>query len=540
MSDSSSSNGNGGDLPFPETPSTDTATTTTTTLDKYASCVEWDISLPSIQESTQVVVLDNERVGRRLKAILGGISAPFCCGGVARLAEDVQVMITSPDMKEEIITVKPPLFSSNGHLFSGRTESWEFTDEYLQQQTDILRMLVDNAPVAPLGKGKETLVDPSVRNAKQIKCDDSTFINIIPDIDLQSVLEQIQTELGLSYQVAADPYSINIYEKGGKFLKHKDTPRGKDMFGTLVLCLPSLFRGGALTVEMGDQTHSYFGDFTNFDGDYQESKSGHEDWWPHPMFRDRQADASQIPWCAFFSGVDHQVQEVTAGVRVTMTYLLRRMESSTAAMSSPLPRTLGSVDQKTMALVVAIGEYMADESFLPKGGKIAFPCEHLYTNSQVFPNQQCSNDVLSLQAIQSLKGRDLVVAQAALDRLGLCVYLKPLVKHQHTTFDRGDYYLTKFPDYKHHIPPRMSDEEIEQFFDTDFQKCPEEMADIWVTNIDDGAGEKYGSCQWNPIGYFGNEATDIEFYIRSFLLIQIPAYQDRQSLICRTSVAKQN
>ena len=298
-------------------------------------------------------------------------------------------------------------------------------------------------------------------------------------------------------------------------------------------------------MEKMGQIHSFFGDFTAYEG-YQEQKSGHEDWWPHPAFRNRQADATIVPWCAFFADVDHEVEQVTAGVRVTLTFHLRRVKNSdtgtaTVASSAPTrapPRLLASNDKKMVALVSALREYLADEAFLPEGGNIAFPCEHLYTNSQVFPDQHCANDVLSFQATQNLKGRDLVVAQAALDQVGLQVFLKPLVKHNHSSVDQGDYYLTRFPDQSKTVPSRMSDQDIEEFFDTDFQKCAEEMADIWVANIDEGASSKCGECSWNPVGYFGNEASQIEFYVHAFLLIVIPPFQERQQLIPRASLKK--
>ena len=106
--------------------------------------------------------------------------------------------------------------------------------------------------------------------------------------------------------------------------------------------------------------------------------------------------------------------------------------------------------------------------------------------------------------------------------------------------DHGDYYITKFPEEGQTVPERMSDKDIEDFFDTDYQKCPEDMADIWVADIDEGASEKYGECTWNPIGYFGNESSQIEFYVHAFLLVVIPSFQDRQRLMVPRTSLKQN
>ena len=555
-----------GDLPFPETPSYATLPTGSTmscthkeaAVGAAASAEEsWEHSIQSLHQESSTTAQDNfvdnnsNIISRRLKTILSGVSAPFCCDGVVRVRDGVQVMITTPDMREEIVAIKPPLFSCFDRLSMGRKNAWQFMEDYLIQQTDILWPLIMNASPAAITIDKETIIDPTIRKAKQLHAD-SFSINIIPDIDLQPVLKQIQAELNLSHPVEAEMDALHIYEFGGKFVKHKDTPRDKDVIGTLVLCLPSLFRGGALTVEKMGQKQSMFGDFTSYDGGYQELKSGHEDWWPHPAFRDRQADATKIPWCAFLSDLDHEVEMVTGGVRVTLSFLLRQSDitssgaatadsaSSLSDTSPTIPQPLATLDKKTTALVAALREYLADETILEQGGNMAFPCEHLYTNSQVFPDNQSANNVLSMSAIHNLKGRDLVVAQATLDQIGLQVFLKPLIRHKHSVVDRGDYYLSKFPDEHRTVPDFMSDQDIEEFFLTDFQKCPEEMADIWVADIGEGASEKIGECTWNPIGYFdGNETSQIAFYVHAFLLVVIPSFQDRQRLVTPRGSLKQ-
>lgn len=555
------------DLPFPETPSYATLPTASTTSGTHKEAAagaaaapaeeSWEHSIQRVHQEpstkTQDNLVDNNAsiISRRLTTILSGISAPFCCGGVVRVRDDVQVMITTPDMREEIIAIKPPLFSCFDRLSMGRKNAWQFMEDYLIQQTDILWPLIKNASPAAFARDKETIIDPAIRKSKKLNAD-SFSINIIPDIDLQPVLKQIQAELNISHPVEAEMDALHIYEYGGKFVKHKDTPRDKGMLGTLVLCLPSLFRGGALTVEKMGQKHSMFGDFTSYDDGYQELKSGHEDWWPHPAFRDRQADATMIPWCAFLSDLDHEVEMVTGGVRVTLSFLLRQSDntssgaatadsaSSLSDVSPTIPQPLATLDKKTAALVAALREYLADETFLEQGGNMAFPCEHIYTNSQVFPDKQSANNVLSLSAIQNLKGWDLVVAQATLDQIGLQVFLKPLIRHKHSSVDRGDYYLSKFPEEHQTVPDYMSDQDIEEFFHTSFQKCPEEMADIWVSDIAEAASEKIGECTWNPIGYFdGDETSEIAFYVHAFLLVVIPSFQDRQRLVTPRGSLKQ-
>ena len=52
-----------------------------------------------------------------------------------------------------------------------------------------------------------------------------------------------------STPLTAELYNLNIYASDGHFVPHKDTPRGCDMLGTLVVCLPSQFSNGALVVK---------------------------------------------------------------------------------------------------------------------------------------------------------------------------------------------------------------------------------------------------------------------------------------------------
>ena len=47
--------------------------------------------------------------------------------------------------------------------------------------------------------------------------------------------------------VRAELYKLNIYSgPGGHFKSHVDTPRSSEMFGSLVVCLPTQFTGGEL------------------------------------------------------------------------------------------------------------------------------------------------------------------------------------------------------------------------------------------------------------------------------------------------------
>ena len=121
-----------------------------------------------------------------------------------------------------------------------------------------------------------------------------------------------------------------------------------------------------------------------------------------------------------------------------------------------------------------------------------------------------------------LKGRDLLVAHAAFEA-GLGVYLIPFVSHDCARDGVGDYDLAKFHTKKR-VPRRVDDDKIEKFFKFNKQAQPSEVADVWAINVDeDSVSEKLGNwCEWSAAGYFGNEASHIDFYVQVALLVEFP------------------
>ena len=57
----------------------------------------------------------------------------------------------------------------------------------------------------------------------------------------------------------AELYKLLVYEKGDKFKAHKDTLRAPNHFGSLIIFLPSWYKG--INTLIMHQTHSKGGDF---------------------------------------------------------------------------------------------------------------------------------------------------------------------------------------------------------------------------------------------------------------------------------------
>jgi hypothetical protein len=296
-----------------------------------------------------------------LRYAVHGISAPFTCGGTF--------------VPEQPVTI----------VFSDKTQIPVLRAKNTFEQVELLRPLMKRCEPAPFGKGRKTRYDRSVREALQLKAEGGAFSVRHFDPAAAGILEQIRS--ALTPQAAQAPtaelYNLNIYESGGHFAPHKDTPRGGDMLGTLVVCLPAQFSNGAFVVKHQGVLETYD--------------------WARAIWR--QAEPTRIHWAAFFGDVDHQIEKVYGGLRVTLTYLLRS--------AAPADKEV-AVDSNTSIKPVrqTLRELLNDRSFLPSGGTLAFPCSHLYHQDVRFQRKQ---KPLSSQTATALKGRDYDVAAAALD-----------------------------------------------------------------------------------------------------------------------------
>src|SRR6185369_12400461 len=100
----------------------------------------------------------------------------------------------------------------------------------------------------------------------------------------------------------------------------------------------------------------------------------------------------------------HQVERIWFGARVTLTYLLRR-----GAGDEP-SRAIAAEDLAPR-VQEAWGALLADQSFLPAGGSLAYPCCHLYHQDARFQQEPSP---ITGQSASVLKGRDHLVAATAL------------------------------------------------------------------------------------------------------------------------------
>ena len=130
-----------------------------------------------------------------------------------------------------------------------------------------------------------------------LKLDPDHFHNFIPSCQYSHQLATM-TMMPNVRGIQAELYKLNIYSSGGFFKTHVDTPRSEQMFGSLVVCLPTQFSGGELVIR-------HHGHTVKFD-------------WSSPPDNQRKTAS----WAVFFSDMEHEVLPVTEGHRISLTYNL--------------------------------------------------------------------------------------------------------------------------------------------------------------------------------------------------------------------------
>jgi hypothetical protein len=418
-----------------------------------------------------------------LQLAIHGVTAPFSCEGT--FVPDKPITFVFKDgTRFEVTRAKSPF-----------------------DQKNELKLLLEHCKPAPFGDGKKTRYDRAVRDALQLKAEGGAFSIENFDPESAGILKKVQRELipHDPHQISAELYTVNVYTDGGHFAPHKDTPRGSDMFGTLVVCLPSQFENGKLVL-------SHRGVVQRFD-------------WGRAIRA--QQKPKQLHWVAFFGDVDHQIERIWFGARVTLTYLLRRGEGGALSRNAAREDLAPRVQEAWRAL-------LADRAFLPKGGTLAYPCCHLYHQDARFQQEQSP---ITQDTVTMLKGRDHLVATTAL-QAGLKVTFNP---YMFENCADETWQLDRFPtrneearlgsqmdssDLENILPIRASSEQEGDFGVTWLEPPPTSDDASWRSESEDDSGlpaaAHLHSCEFCPWGYFGNEASEVDLYTYAALHIKIP------------------
>ena len=217
--------------------------------------------------------------------------------------------------------------------------------------------LVALAERAPYGRGAETIVDTSVRSSWQLAPDRFQVTGAEWDRTLTGIVRRVAEDLGCSGDVAAEPYKLLLYDRGSFFLEHRDTEKAEGMFGTLVVLLPSLFRGGELVVQHAE----------------------------HEVVLDlRGEDVSQVSFAAFYADCVHELRPITEGFRLGLIYNLVRRGPG----PRPTPPNYGMELEDACSMLNRWSRDLQISSAPPSEGdspappdKLLYVLEHHYTSA---------------------------------------------------------------------------------------------------------------------------------------------------------------
>jgi hypothetical protein len=164
-----------------------------------------------------------------------------------------------------------------------------------------IRDIIKHAERAPYGRGGETIVETSVRNAWQLAPADVRIGGKSWERSFQHILSTVTDGLGCTgTHVSAEFYKLLIYEKGGFFLPHRDTEKTAGMFGTLTIVLPSVHCGGELVIRHAGREATV--DLSN-------------------------AEIPELTFAAFYADCEHAIQPITQGSRMCLIYNLLQCRS---------------------------------------------------------------------------------------------------------------------------------------------------------------------------------------------------------------------
>ncbi|KAF7527554.1 hypothetical protein PCG10_002517 [Penicillium crustosum] len=185
-------------------------------------------------------------------------------------------------------------------------------------------------------------------------------------------------------KLSAELYNLNVYSgPSGHFRQHVDTPRSQSQIGSLVVCLPAPFQGGNLIVQ-------------------NEGKQVVFDW--------SHQSASAIQWAAFYSDCGHEIETVTEGERITLTYNLYVTEP----VGGSIPPSL-ILDPRSLSLHSFLRELVMEPGFMKNGGAFGFYYSHAYPHT---------SDEAPMLLPRALKGADLVL-YSVFKSLGIYINVVP-------------------------------------------------------------------------------------------------------------------
>jgi len=357
----------------------------------------------------------------------------------------------------------------------------------------LVAWLSAHAEAAPFGHHGQTRLDPDVRSTLRLKSRGNTAIT---GLDVGAIAHRVDEALATRHRISATLLDVLVYPIGGKFLRHKDTPRNGRQLGTLIIEVPVAHEGGALELQDGDR-HATI------------------DWSGEPR------DRGTLRWVALFGDVDHTITEVTSGTRVTLVYTLTLTDE---------PRTDPGYAARLDAIADAIITLSRED--LPQDRTLYIPCTRMIVASTG-----------GLADLDALRGVDRAIAET-FSRCGATLHVSDLLI---PTSDRRKAKADAFPhdfygavEMAQPIPEAVLAASALSFTDDasgdgDGDGDAEDVASLepylgkWISGGDEAwlvreraHAKLVYEGMYSETGYFGNEGSDGHIYQCAVLVVVLP------------------
>ncbi|RMZ87767.1 hypothetical protein DV736_g4993, partial [Chaetothyriales sp. CBS 134916] len=330
---------------------------------------------------------------------------------------------------------------------------------------------------SPFGKGSETIVDTSVRNSFELEPGQFELRNVAWKDCIVVLVKIVYAELGLACghkNVNAELYKLLLYREGAFFKSHQDSEKAKGMFGTLVVSLGSSHEGGSVVLQHNKKKYVY-----------ESSKTS-------------RFCASFAAW---YSDVFHEVQELTAGYRLVLTYNLIQRGTSTPQQAAD------SVGSKRLANALMRYNQHLETLDMHAPSYLAYKLEHPYTQESI--------------GMYSLKGNDRALVErieTAVKDLGFSFYL--------AMFTKMITYEENFRGYERFWEDEEvdRDEGFDSIYDLQGSKVDAEpiYSEAVLLESDNCATDDEDDHESEHEGYTGNEGAPIHRTYRDTMLLIVP------------------
>lgn len=157
--------------------------------------------------------------------------------------------------------------------------------------------IIEHSKISPFGKGDKTIIDPNVRDGREISADKfhhEMILSLFRDNNWKSVKYSIGIKLGFK-NLEVKFYKMAIYTEGGHFDKHIDTNHADNHIGTLLINIPSEHKGGNLH--------------------FSQNNSDKNVW-----ITDSSENQDELNYVAFYTNYEHELKTIESGYRIVLQF----------------------------------------------------------------------------------------------------------------------------------------------------------------------------------------------------------------------------